>query len=105
MRSTNCSRRTDMTERTVQMNAYSELLKCEQWIAFSNAVKARDGHKCQNCGTTSGPLHAHHRQYHKNARTHAHVLPWKYPLKALVTLCSDCHNLGHATFKVPVFFV
>ena len=57
-----------------QMQEYSKLLSTPQWKEFSNRVKSRDGRKCQCCGTSTGPLHAHHMQYHVNSVTGAKKL-------------------------------
>lgn len=87
--------------RDLHMQEYDELLKRPEWKKFSDAVKERDGHACQSCGR-SGVLHAHHRQYHLIEESGQFQLPWNYPKKALITLCEECHNLGHQKFKVPV---
>lgn len=60
-------------------------IKTRNW---SKAVRARDGHKCVECGAT-GRLHAHH------------IKPWKdYPklrheLSNGITLCPPCHSRAH----------
>ena len=85
-----------------QMKEYSKLLDTPQWKDFSNLVKARDGRKCKCCGTTKGPLQAHHMQYYVDRVTGIKRLPWLYPLNALTTLCESCHDKGHQLFKVPI---
>lgn len=42
----------------------------------------------------------HHKQYHidKNGRK---LRPWEYNDKYLITLCSSCHQRGHAKFDIP----
>ena len=44
------------------MQEYSKLLDTPQWKEFGDRVKARDGRKCKCCGSTKGPLQAHHMQ-------------------------------------------
>jgi len=90
---------------TDQLRAYASLLKRPEWEAFSKKVKSRDGYACACCGQSNGPLHAHHRQYHRDEKTREYKLPWKYSLKVMITLCELCHTKGHQKYKVPVFFV
>ena len=83
------------------MQEYSKLLDTPQWKEFSDRVKARDGRKCKCCGSTKGPLQAHHMQYYVDRVTGKRRLPWLYPLNALTTLCKSCHVKGHQLFTVP----
>ena len=88
-----------------QMQEYSMLLSTPQWKEFSDRVKDRDNRTCQCCGTSKGPLHAHHMQYHISRTTVSRKLPWLYPLEVMTTLCKKCHNNGHKIFKVPTLKV
>lgn len=56
--------------------------------AWSRAVRARDGHRCQLCGRTGGQMHAHH------------LVPKTHSLTAMdvdngVTLHARCHGRVH----------
>ena len=88
-----------------RFRTYAVLLRRPEWEAFSKKVKTRDGNACRCCRASRGPLHAHHRQYHRDEKTKEYKLPWKYSLTLLITLCEQCHIKGHLKYKVPVFFV
>ncbi len=83
---------------------YAELLKTVEWQIRRSQILKRDGFRCRNCGKTNG-LEIHHRQYHYLKKEDQFKLPWKYKSQFLISLCSDCHKMGHSKFKVPVFNV
>jgi hypothetical protein len=49
-------------------------------------VFERDNWGCQSCGDDTQTLCVHHLYYLPSKE------PWEYPLKALITLCEDCHE-------------
>lgn len=61
---------------------------------WSKAVRERDSHTCQKCGTTQGKLHAHH------------LKPWKhhpelrFDVDNGLTVCQPCHQALH-NFRFP----
>ncbi len=63
----------------------------DKWRAFAERVKARDGHRCMQCGR--GPdevvLQVHHERYIDGRA------PWEYPLSDCRTLCKGCHAREH----------
>ena len=73
---------------------YKELLAKQEWIEFSKKVKEYYGFHCQECGTKTKSLHAHHKVYytrkHKISR-----LPWEYEMKDMAVYCCDCHKKVH----------
>jgi hypothetical protein len=66
---------------------YSEKLLDPRWQKKRLEVFQRDGFACQYCFDTESTLAVHHLYYEKGKE------PWDYPLEALITLCSDCHEL------------
>jgi 5-methylcytosine-specific restriction endonuclease McrA len=52
------------------------------------AVLARDGHRCQHCGTDQ-ELHAHH------LKTFADHPDLRFEVRNGLTLCIDCHGRVH----------
>lgn len=79
--------------------SYRELLFDERWREKRMHILERDGYKCTICGSEKN-LVVHHKQYHidKNGRK---LRPWEYNDKYLITLCSSCHQRGHAKFDIP----
>jgi len=67
---------------------YSQQLRQPEWRRLRERVLRRDGYRCRRCGAT-GRLEVHHRYY---LRGH---MAWQYPMRALVTLCRDCHEWVH----------
>ena len=67
---------------------YSQQLRQPEWRRLRERVLRRDGYRCRRCGATSR-LEVHHRYY---LRGH---MAWQYPMRALVTLCRDCHEWVH----------
>jgi 5-methylcytosine-specific restriction endonuclease McrA len=66
----------------------ARLRSSHQSREWSKEVRARDGHKCVECGAT-GKLHAHH------------IKPWKnhpelrWDISNGATLCPPCHQKAH----------
>ena len=66
---------------------YSEKLKDPGWQKLRLEVFERDEWTCQGCGDNESTLNVHHCYYESQKE------PWEYPLKALTTLCDNCHNI------------
>lgn len=69
--------------------SYSQKLKDARWKEKSTIVKQRARNKCEDCGSATLPLHAHHCWYSYGLE------PWEYPLDAFRCLCSNCHSTRH----------
>lgn len=76
---------------------YKELLKLPEWQAKRMRILKRDQFICTGCGKKTR-LQVHHKYYESDK------LPWEYPDKALVTLCSTCHKKEHEGRKIGTFF-
>jgi 5-methylcytosine-specific restriction endonuclease McrA len=66
---------------------YVEYLRTERWQQKRLAVHKRDGHKCRCCGRCDSALNSfdvHHMSYRYIGRE---------PLRHLVTLCRECHEV------------
>ncbi len=81
--------------------SYKELLDTPHWEAKRELILMRDGNRCRHCGNNER-LQVHHRQYHIN-KYGEKVRPWNYDNKYLITLCNECHRMGHEYYNVPVF--
>lgn len=80
---------------------YETLLRAPEWRARRQEILKRDEHECLGCGSREN-LQVHHRQYHVDDEG-AFVKPWEYAGRYLVTLCDNCHALGHQLFKIKTF--
>lgn len=67
----------------------------EEWLAFSENVKRRDGYKCLQCerGPSEVKLQVHHEIYV------AGRAPWEYALSDCRTLCNGCHAKEHGLIE------
>lgn len=83
---------------------YHSLLGDIRWKAKTLQIKKRDNNKCLNCGSQSN-LQVHHRQYHFIKSLNKFKNPWDYSAEILITLCKQCHDLGHKNFKVPTLTI
>jgi len=81
--------------------AYQRLLRHPKWFKKRTEILKRDKMNCACCGANK-ELNVHHKQYHINSNNQF-LAPWQYDNKYLITLCSNCHNLGHKKFNIPVF--
>lgn len=81
---------------------YIEMLLTERWRQKREQILDRDTRKCRNCGHGQN-LEVHHRQYHIDSKTGLKREPWDYDNQYLVTLCHNCHELGHEQFTIPKF--
>ena len=80
--------------------SYVEKLEDKRWDKKRLSILKRDNYKCKMCGASkSKTLCVHHRYYIYNAN------PWEYSSDALITLCSDCHELVHKTIKPMVYII
>lgn len=68
---------------------YQEKLLDPRWQKRKSEIYQRDNFTCQDCGSQSKTLHAHHLWYQPKKD------PWDYPDIALLTLCDDCHKSRH----------
>jgi len=91
-------------KQNTEIVAYGEFLKRPEWLAKRDVILKRDKGRCLNCGYANS-LQVHHRQYHRFIKSGEKKMPWEYQDKYLVTLCMDCHQIGHKYYKVPVFNV
>lgn len=82
--------------------SYAELLMDQRWKEFRLMVLARDRYQCRNCCSKLN-LQVHHRQYHRDKITGNKKMPWEYDLQFLITLCDECHNVGHENYKIQSF--
>ena len=80
---------------------YLQHLKDVRWKAKIVQIKIRDNHSCVNCKSLTN-LQVHHRQYHFVKSLNNFKDPWDYPNDILITLCSNCHKLGHEKFQIPI---
>lgn len=60
------------------------------WLQYKAQILKRDRYMCRRCKTEKRKLHVHHKRYTK-------PFIWSSPPKDLITLCSKCHKLIHAT--------
>lgn len=74
---------TDSRLQELKTMPYSEYLKTEEWLAFSNEMKQRVG-RCQLCGTKDRSFHVHHNNYENRGQETA---------LDVVVLCDRCHYL------------
>lgn len=67
----------------------------EDWLAFSEKIKRRDGYKCLQCGRnpTEVTLQVHHEIYVVGKA------PWEYALSDCRTLCKGCHAKEHGLIE------
>jgi len=75
------------------MKSYSEKLKHPKWQKKRLKVLKRDEFRCQICWDSETTLHVHHKYYVKGRD------PWRYHLKAFLTLCEKCHEIIHPKKK------
>jgi hypothetical protein len=79
---------------------YGSLLFHPKWRERRKQILERDRFQCIICFSTEN-LEVHHRQYHFIMATQQFKPPWDYNDKLMITLCSKCHQRGHAKYKVP----
>jgi hypothetical protein len=72
---------------------YLEQLNDDRWLRKTGKIKARDLSKCINCDTEK-KLEVHHLYYIVGKEA------WKYPDKALITLCRKCHQKWHDMYEI-----
>ncbi|HEY4196473.1 MAG TPA: hypothetical protein VGM63_13110 [Mucilaginibacter sp.] len=84
--------------------SYGNLLFDPRWKAKRNEIMTRDKGSCVICQSTE-ELQVHHRQYQFVKVAKGFKVPWDYPDHLLITLCKNCHQRGHAKFKVPILIL
>ena len=72
---------------------YLEQLNDDRWLKKSVKIKTRDMFKCVQCDTEH-KLEVHHLYYIVDNKV------WKYPDKALITLCRSCHQKWHDIYDI-----
>lgn len=83
--------------------SYRELLFRAEWKEKRLHILQRDNYTCQFCGCVDkNQLQVHHRQYHYVIRLGVLKAPWDYPDRCLITICKQCHDKGHAQYKIPI---
>ena len=67
---------------------YHAYLRTPHWELARNAVLARDGNKCADCGKSRDeePLEVHHITYIRRGREN---------MEDMMTLCRECHHERH----------
>ena len=75
------------------MTEYAQKLKNPAWQKIRLKVFERDAWTCTQCYRTDATLAVHHLYYTAGKE------PWEYPLRALRTLCEDCHKEEHFARK------
>jgi Zn finger protein HypA/HybF involved in hydrogenase expression len=78
--------RLEKADVTPTSGSYCQKLRDGRWKKKAALVKQRAQKKCEDCGSTRQPLHAHHCWYSYGLE------PWQYPLDAFRCLCSTCHS-------------
>ena len=94
----------DLPREVPQHGSYGNLLFDPRWKAKRNEILARDHSCCVICKGTD-ELQVHHRQYQYVKTAKGFKVPWDYADHLLITLCKNCHQRGHAKFKVPILIV
>jgi 5-methylcytosine-specific restriction endonuclease McrA len=85
-------------------SSYKEQLLLPQWQMKRAEILKRDSYKCRACAKTSS-LQVHHRQYHIDKKTGDYFAPWRYSGNYLVTLCDECHRVGHQSYNILTFSI
>lgn len=68
---------------------YAAKRKDPRWQKKRLDILNRDNFACVSCGSTTSPLHVHHRYYVSKRE------PWNYPDFCLLSLCEGCHDFLH----------
>lgn len=66
-----------------EQSNYSKKLRDPRWQKLRLEVMSRDEFECKHCYEKDKTLNVHHYGYNGD--------PWEVEMKALVTLCEDCH--------------
>lgn len=86
------------------LKRYNVYLNRPEWKKIRDKIIERDNNKCVVCSSTK-ELQVHHKQYHFSNTARDFVKPWQYPERLLITICNNCHNIGHKKFKVPTKYI
>ncbi len=71
------------------MSEYWKKLKDPRWQRKRLEVLELADFTCEQCGSKTETLHAHHKIYRKGRE------PWEYELWELSCLCDSCHETWH----------
>ncbi len=82
---------------------YKDLLLDERWKKKRLEIINRDNAACFICSSITN-LHVHHRQYHYFKSLNRFRFPWEYEQHLLITLCKNCHLIGHKNYQVPIIY-
>jgi|GEM_PF-2626833 len=72
---------------------YTEKLDTEQWRAFSQGIKRKQGNWCASCRRSDIILNVHHIFYESDRE------PWEYADDEVIVLCTACHRQIHEQLK------
>lgn len=68
---------------------YAKKLKDPRWQKRRLEIFKLANFTCQDCGSATNTLHAHHCYYVGDSD------PWKYPDNCFRCLCEECHKKRH----------
>lgn len=71
------------------MSEYWKKLQDPRWQRRRLEVLQRADFSCEQCGSKTDTLHAHHKIYRKGHD------PWEYEDRELACLCDNCHEIWH----------
>lgn len=71
------------------MSEYWKKLQDPRWQRRRLEVLQRADFTCEQCGSKTETLHAHHKIYRKGRE------PWEYEDRELSCLCDTCHEMWH----------
>lgn len=97
-------KRNQLSNNGADKGEYNDLLIKPEWKNKRLIIMNRDNNNCRNCGC-SNDLQVHHKQYHKRHKDGDFKKPWEYKENYLITLCKACHQDGHKSYIIPIFYV
>lgn len=96
--------RNQLSDPATEKTEYNSMLLKPEWHHKRVMILNRDNNRCRNCGGIIN-LQVHHKQYHKNRKDGEFMKPWNYKENYLITLCKNCHQIGHKDYVIPIFYV
>lgn len=76
---------------------YAKKLKDPRWQKRRLEIFQLHNFTCQDCGSTTDTLHAHHCFYMNGCE------PWEYGNDAFRCLCEKCHETRHCAEKAAIY--